>query len=269
MILLDSAKMSAIMSTIMSQQFRPSRRSWVKLWVNEWLTGTVRWQLSATQRSIWIDLLALAGYSRFPGIVCSGETHGVLEPYPIDYLVSTLRSTEAEVYEAFDLFKAQGRIRADEKGVIYIINWPKYQSEYQQKRQRSRYPTNSTKSPTKLHRKSVVEVEVEVEGEVEVDGEEKQRRNNHAHFVRPSLDEVREYIQQRGSVVNPEAFFDFYESVGWRVGNKPMKKWHNAIGTWERRGQNGNQRESEAERKRRKTQEAFEQYRRECAAGNG
>ena len=138
--------------------------------MNEWLTGTVRWELTGQQRSIWTDLLALAGRSRFPGIVCAGETQGKLTPYPMDYLCSVFRCDIAEAEAAFALFKSQDRIHVEENGVIHITNWDKYQSEYQQKRQRTRY-RNAAESAANVRRKSSVEVEGDVEGEVE--GEKK------------------------------------------------------------------------------------------------
>ena len=57
-------------------------------------------------------------------------------------------------------------------------------------------------------------------------------------FVRPTLEEVRSYCQERNNQVDPEAFIDFYESKGWKVGNQPMKDWKSAIRTWERRENN-------------------------------
>jgi N-terminal phage replisome organiser (Phage_rep_org_N) len=162
--------MSDTMSAMSTKQYRPSRRSWVKLWVNEWLTGSVRWQLTPQQRSMWADLLALAGNSRFPGVICSGDTNGVLEPFPMDYLCGVFRCKEADVRAAFDLFLAQGRVTINETGVIRIVNWDKYQSEYQLKRQRRQYnePHRSDGEPN-VHRKSrkTPPEEVEVEGEVE------------------------------------------------------------------------------------------------------
>ena len=54
-------------------------------------------------------------------------------------------------------------------------------------------------------------------------------------FKRPTLDEVREYIASQSYSVDAEAFIDFYEAKGWRVGNNPMKDWKAAVRTWERR----------------------------------
>lgn len=55
------------------------------------------------------------------------------------------------------------------------------------------------------------------------------------HFQRPSLEEIRSYCQERGNNVEPEQFFDFYESKGWVVGKSPMKDWRAAVRTWEKR----------------------------------
>ena len=54
-------------------------------------------------------------------------------------------------------------------------------------------------------------------------------------FVKPSVAEVAEYCHERGNGIDPEEFWDFYESKGWRVGQTPMKDWRAAVRTWERR----------------------------------
>ena len=59
------------------------KRSWVKLWTNEWLDGTTRYQMSDAQRAFWIDLLAMAGRSRFPGVICSGKDGKNFVGYPL------------------------------------------------------------------------------------------------------------------------------------------------------------------------------------------
>tara|TARA_Y100000592_G_scaffold58529_1_gene91641 strand:- start:1293 stop:1973 length:681 start_codon:yes stop_codon:yes gene_type:complete len=55
-------------------------------------------------------------------------------------------------------------------------------------------------------------------------------------FVKPTLDEVANYIQERKSfkIVDAEKFFDFYSSNGWRVGKNAMKDWKAAVRTWEK-----------------------------------
>lgn len=56
-----------------------------------------------------------------------------------------------------------------------------------------------------------------------------------SRFQKPSLDDIRQYCQERGNQVDPEKFFNFYESKGWVVGKSPMKDWKAAVRTWEQR----------------------------------
>ena len=51
---------------------------------------------------------------------------------------------------------------------------------------------------------------------------------------KPSIDEIKSYCLERKNKVNPENFFNYYESNGWRVGKNPMKDWRAAVRTWEK-----------------------------------
>lgn len=55
-------------------------------------------------------------------------------------------------------------------------------------------------------------------------------------FVKPTVEEVDAYCRERGNNIDPQAFIDNYERVGWVVGkNKtPMKDWKATVRTWER-----------------------------------
>ncbi len=55
-------------------------------------------------------------------------------------------------------------------------------------------------------------------------------------FIKPSTDQIQEYIQERGiTSFTAQDFYDKNESIGWLVGkNKtPMKDWKACIRTWE------------------------------------
>ena len=56
-----------------------------------------------------------------------------------------------------------------------------------------------------------------------------------SRFQKPSLEDVRAYCISRSNNVDPEQFFNFYESKGWVVGKSPMKDWRAAVRTWEKR----------------------------------
>lgn len=55
-------------------------------------------------------------------------------------------------------------------------------------------------------------------------------------FTPPALEEVKAYIQERGSKVDAEHWYAHYEANGWRVGRNPMKNWKQAVITWEKNG---------------------------------
>lgn len=79
--------------------------------------------------------------------------------------------------------------------------------------------------------------DIDIDNDIDTDTKEKSKPKEKApkRFSAPSLAEVREYCLERGNNVDPERFCDFYDSVGWKVGNKPMKDWKAAVRTWERR----------------------------------
>lgn len=55
-------------------------------------------------------------------------------------------------------------------------------------------------------------------------------------FVKPTVHEVGIYLQEKGiRDIDPETFWNFYESKGWKVGSTPMKNWHAAVATWKKR----------------------------------
>ena len=63
-------------------------------------------------------------------------------------------------------------------------------------------------------------------------GEEPEKRKR---FTPPSVEEVAAYCREKGYTISPEHFIDFYQSVGWKVGNKSMKDWKAAVRTWQSR----------------------------------
>lgn len=56
-------------------------------------------------------------------------------------------------------------------------------------------------------------------------------------FVRPSVEEVRAYCNERNNSVDPQTFVDFYAAKGWKVGSASMKDWKACVRTWEKREQ--------------------------------
>jgi hypothetical protein len=58
--------------------------------------------------------------------------------------------------------------------------------------------------------------------------------NENKSFVVPTVEQIKMYCDERKNNVNPQRFFDFYESKGWLVGKSKMKSWKAAVRTWEK-----------------------------------
>lgn len=56
-----------------------------------------------------------------------------------------------------------------------------------------------------------------------------------SRFSPPTLQEVENYIKEKGYSVDAEAFIAFYDSNGWLVGKNKMKSWKSAVTTWAKR----------------------------------
>ncbi len=58
----------------------------------------------------------------------------------------------------------------------------------------------------------------------------------HIYIQPPSLAEIETYCQERGNQVDPNYFYNYYQSNGWRVGKNPMRDWKAAVRAWEGNG---------------------------------
>lgn len=132
--------------------YSPSRRSWIKLWTFEFLEGSVRWELTPAERSVFIDFLAWAGKSRYPGVICAKKQEdSSYFGYPLDYIASILVCDPELIKSAIQKCKENNKIRVtitNFNGIDYytieIVNWKVYQSEYLRKR-----PYKKTKDDSK------------------------------------------------------------------------------------------------------------------------
>tara|TARA_R100001244_G_scaffold39271_1_gene35383 strand:+ start:315 stop:920 length:606 start_codon:yes stop_codon:yes gene_type:complete len=59
--------------------------------------------------------------------------------------------------------------------------------------------------------------------------------SNKGRFKKPNKIEIKVYCVERQNNIDAEAFYDFYESKDWLIGNNKMKDWKASVRTWERR----------------------------------
>jgi len=103
----------------------PRRRGWIKLHVTGWLHGSVRWQMTAEERGVLADLLAFAGEIGQEGSFCDNDGR----PLPREFMANRLNIKQSLLDRVIGKCQEEGRI-IEEKGVLKLVNWTRYQSEY-------------------------------------------------------------------------------------------------------------------------------------------
>ena len=52
-------------------------------------------------------------------------------------------------------------------------------------------------------------------------------------FIKPTIDEIKDYCLERKNNVNAESFSNYYEARGWKLKGIQMKDWKACVRTWE------------------------------------
>ena len=52
-------------------------------------------------------------------------------------------------------------------------------------------------------------------------------------FIKPTIDEIKNYCLERKNNVNAESFSNYYEARGWKLKGIQMKDWKACVRTWE------------------------------------
>lgn len=52
-------------------------------------------------------------------------------------------------------------------------------------------------------------------------------------FIKPTVEEIAVYCNERNNAINPQHFYDYYEARGWSINKSPMKDWKASVRTWE------------------------------------
>ncbi|MBC8295157.1 MAG: hypothetical protein H8E55_05100 [Pelagibacterales bacterium] len=76
-------------------------------------------------------------------------------------------------------------------------------------------------------------------------------------FYKPTIEDVISFCIERKNNIDPENFYDFYESKNWMIGKTKMKDWQACIRTWERR-ENGSNKKLSNVKKHLKSQRGAE-----------
>lgn len=107
------------------------RRNWIKLYVDQCLRGTMMDEMKDPgERFLWFAFLLLAGDSPYEGKIALTEDMG----YSDEQLGSMLKCDPQLIKRAKKKMVKYDKIKILKNNVIQIVNWKKYQSEYQRQK---------------------------------------------------------------------------------------------------------------------------------------
>lgn len=198
------------------------RRTWVKIYCDKWLRGTLR-EETLDLRGAWIDLLALAGDSAYGDIgkISLADKCGLT-----DKQICVILNIKNKKWQ--DIKKRlieTNRIKANSYNEIEIINWDKYQSEYE------RQKPYREKLLSKVTTKSNKEIEIEKEKEKEI----KIKKKKYAEFVKFTPKEHQKLLDKYGKYhtnLMIEKLDNYIGSIGSIAAEKKYKSHYHVILGW-------------------------------------
>jgi len=110
--------------------------------------------------------------------------------------------------------------------LITVVKWADFQGDV--------HPTNTVANTESTHELTQYQHSTNtVLTTNKNDKNEKNEKKVRNIFIAPSLEEVADYIQEKGYSISPEQFLNYYTSNGWMVGKTKMKDWKSAIRYWQ------------------------------------
>lgn len=141
---------------------------------------------------------------------------------------------ESKVQRILKTFENEHQIeqqKSNKNRLITIVNWNMYQTSEQQNKQQvnNNRTTNEQQVNTNNNDNNVIN--------------NKKENIKRKKFVKPTLEEVKNYCKERNNSINPISFINYYESNGWMIGKNPMKDWKACVRSWETKDYNSKPKE--------------------------
>lgn len=206
----------------------------------------------------WLKLLTLAGNVNDSGFVYFTKDI----PYTDQMLATEFDMPLSTIQLALNVFKQYEMIDITDD-LLKISNWEKYQNvegmekireqnrlrniEYR-KRQKQKLLVNVTNDATVTSYDAIdIDIEKDIKNKnIDIRDKciEKDSTNKAKRFIKPTIEEVQNYILENNLNVNSTYWYDYYESNGWKVGRNPMKDWKACVRRWNKTEMNNHIKEN-------------------------
>lgn len=147
--------------------------------------------------------------------------------------------TDKQLCDALDVLTTVGMVQVyiyDQRPYLQLTAWEDHQ---QQRAKKSKYPQPPEDDINCNQMISYVTVIQSLsESNPKPNPKRKSitrtREKNTQDFVKPTVEEISAYCVERGNSIDPEYFWNFYESKNWMVGKNKMSSWKSCVVTWEK-----------------------------------
>lgn len=227
-----------------------------------------------TKMQAWIDLLLLANFADRVTFIRGNRVtikRGQVA-YSREWFSGRWRWSRGKIDRFFDMLERENMIGRQKSAVITcisILNYDTYQDNGSTDRSVNRSADRSANRSTEIEPNTLIintyEHDFNLDGSADrsadgttdettestTDGTQhnniyinthtkeknKIKKESAAEFVRPSTAEVAAYMAAQGTPIDARRFVDYYNSVGWCIGTRPMADWKAAARMWARTDQ--------------------------------
>ena len=200
---------------------------WIKFFVADWLSDEALRSCSVEARGLWADMICLMAKSERHGHLLIGGN-----PARSEQLARICGLTPQRTSELMDELHASGVFSFDKETIISrrMVKDEQLRKSDANRKMRMRHgdvQQMSSKCPTESPRQKLEARSQKLEARTEREG------------LRPTLAEWIAFAKEIGwQEADAKTAFFYYGSVGWMIGNKPMKNWKLCARTCQRRSNN-------------------------------
>jgi len=213
---------------------------WIKLWdipEDHWLNSDIRYF------GMWVKLIRKAETKNRKivrnGVMIDAKRGTVYSS--VNQMAREWGVTRRTVEHFLHLCESDGMItvqRAGNAGSNVIVNnYAKYQDKPNNGRATDSTTndttdgtTDSTTDGTTDSTTKATSFLTNTEGKEGIEGK---KDRVHRTFVPPTISDIVQYAKENGLQIDAERFWNYYESIGWKVGGKShMKNWQAAVRNW-------------------------------------
>ena len=100
-----------------------------------------------------------------------------------------------------------------------------------------RFSEKTEKTERFFEKAKKADIDIDIDTDIDIDSKKegaKAPKKAQKRFIPPTLEEVKEYCEQRKNGIDAQRFIDYYASQKWKKANgQPLTDWKAGVRTWE------------------------------------